>query len=86
MLKLYYFKTDDFDEVEYVLMAKDKDEAHQLLLKHLRTIIEQYPRRKWLKTELSFWETINVHDPASYPEGYTLEEYEFGTVITIGEI
>jgi hypothetical protein len=82
-MKLYLFDPNDWG-MRYFVMAENKIEAHKYLLKHFQKQIddEEIKSYRWLyKADLKMWKKVNPLDASTFPQKYTLNEYEAGTVI-----
>lgn len=82
-MKLYLFDPNDWG-MRYFVMAENKVQAHEYLLKHFQNLIadpnEKY-QRQYAKEDLKMWKKVNPLDASTFPQKYTLKEVEAGHVI-----
>ena len=74
-MKLYRFNPNDFGS-GYFICAENKTKAHEGLLKYLllQSLINTY-KEVYLK-EYNIWKNVNPDDLTTFPNEYTLEEFE----------
>lgn len=81
-MKMYHFNANDYG-YEYYVMAENKYMAYVFFMQFLHD--ERKKAKEFLRDSLSEeigkWATIKIDDPASFPQKYTLDEYEMGKVI-----
>ena len=82
-MKLYYFNPNNWG-VQYFVMAENKVEAHEYLLQYFERLIDD-PKEKNQKysnkANLKRWKKVNPENPYTFPEEYTLDEFEKGQII-----
>lgn len=85
-MKLYYFKTASYD-IEYAVIAENKIKAHEYLLIHIENRITEYLNNYndfsaiHYKELLEKWKIVDPLDISTFPNCYSLEEYDIGQVI-----
>jgi len=81
-MKMYYYNPNNYGE-EFFVLAENKTNAHEYLLKHLKNKIkkEKPYQTTYHKDLLNLFEKVNPLDDTTFPRKYTLEEYEVGDVI-----
>lgn len=80
-MKIFYFNPNDYGD-QFFVLAKDKTQAHECLLKHLeKKIVEEACYSESYKKDLEIWSKVNPLDAETFPEKYTLDEHEEGSVI-----
>ena len=78
---MYYFNPNGYGE-EYFVMADSKKQAHTFLLKHIEKMIEKEPcYADMRKEDLELWKNVNVLEKTTFPQEYTLDEHDLGSVI-----
>ncbi len=77
-IKMYYFKPNDYD-AEYIVMAENKTKAYEYLMKKLKNDVDN--NISFTKEKLNKWVNVNPLDNKTFPDKYTLEEHELGSVI-----
>lgn len=80
-MKFYHFNPNDYGG-EYFVMAENKREAHEYLLKHLENkIVTESCYAEMYQEDLEMWKKVNPLDNKTFPSRYTLDEHEIGSVI-----
>lgn len=80
-MKMYYFNPNNH-WLQFFVMAENKTKAHKYLLNHLKNVIKTDSDYSDIyKGYLETWEKVNPLDDKSFPDDYTLEEHEVGSVI-----
>lgn len=77
-VKMYYFNPHDYD-YEYFVAAENKIKAYKYLIEYLNKMAAENPKN--YSYLLDIWNKINPLDASSFPEKYTLDEYEVGSVV-----
>jgi hypothetical protein len=75
-MKMYYFNPNDHGQ-EYFVMAENKIQAHQFLIKYF----EKYSRNFYYNENIQKWIDVDPLDHYTFPDSYTLDEYDVGVVI-----
>lgn len=82
-MKLYLFDPNNWG-MRYFVMAEDKVEAHECLLQHFEKLMDD-PKEKYRKqsnkADLKMWKKVNPLDASTFPQNYSLKEFEAGHVI-----
>lgn len=76
-MKLYHFNPNDYG-TEYFVTAQNKIQAHKYLLEHLKKLSIKH---KYYVEYLELWSKVNPLDVKTFPEKYTLDEHDAGSVI-----
>lgn len=84
-MKMYVFDPNDWG-MRFFVMAEDKVEAHKSLLIHFRNQMKELEEKNYglessAKRDLDVWVNVNPLDSTTFPDNYTLDEYESGVVI-----
>jgi hypothetical protein len=82
-MKLYLFTPNNWG-MRFFVMAKNKTEAHEYLLAFLQSKIDDPKERCYKdmnKEDLEMWKEVNPLDASTFPQKYTLNEYDAGRVI-----
>ena len=82
IMKLYHFNQNGYGE-EYYTMAENKVDAYNSLMAYLQKHVddpnEQYI---WSYTQsLEKWKKVNPEDPKTFPNTFTMDEFEAGHII-----
>jgi len=81
-MKLYLFDPNDWG-MRFFVMAENKIEAHKYLLAFIQSKIDD-PMENTYKDmneeDLEIWKNVNPLDANSFPQKYSLKEFEAGTV------
>lgn len=75
-VKMYCFDPNHYSEVYYVL-AENKIKAHDYLIRYLEKKAAVSPT---YKKDLNKWINVNPLIEKSFPEDYSIKEYEIGEV------
>lgn len=81
-MKLYHFNPNEYGE-EYFVMSNNKTEAHKSLLNFFENKITndlEY-ENEWNRSEYERWKNVNPEDSTTFPDKYTLDEYEENKII-----
>jgi hypothetical protein len=82
-MNIYLFDPNDWG-MRYFVMAENKVQAHEYLLKHFERLIDD-PNEKYQKqsnkVDLKMWKKVNPLDANTFPQKYSLKEFEAGHVI-----
>jgi hypothetical protein len=82
-MKLYYFNPNDWGE-QYVVMAEDKTKAYEYLIVNFQNKISNDDLSWGIKLfmdDFKKWEKVNPLDPKTFPDKYTLDEFNVGNVL-----
>lgn len=80
-MKMYYYNPNDYG-AEFFVMAENKIKAHEYLLKHLENkIVSESCFAKIYQDDLDMWKKVNPLDKTTFPDKYSLDEHEIGSVI-----
>lgn len=86
-MKLYHFNPNNWG-AEYYVMAENKIKALEYLLKYFQNLIDTLERSDYnnyiiesTKANIKMWEIVNPEDPKTFPEPFTLDEFEAGHII-----
>ena len=80
-MKMYFFNPNYYGS-GYVVMAESKNKAYEYLIKYLTDMSnsdDQYAYQ--YKDKLELWQKVNPLEPSTFPEKYTLDEYDVGNVL-----
>lgn len=78
-MKMYVFNPNDWGMIFFV-MAENKIEAYKSLMNHFQKETETYNRHSAIEN-LELWKKVNPLDSKTFPNKYTLNEYEKGVVV-----
>lgn len=82
-MKLYLFNPNTWG-MRFFVMAKNKVDAYDNLLTFIKTKIndpEESCYKQQNKELLKLWKKVNPLDENTFPQKYSLEEYESGVII-----
>lgn len=80
-MKMYYFNPNDYG-VEFFIMAENKIKAHEYLIKYLENkIVSESCYSEMYQENLDMWKKVNPLDSTTFPNKYSLDEHEIGSVI-----
>jgi hypothetical protein len=80
-MKMYYYNPNNYG-AEFFIMAENKTKAHEYLLKHLENkSLSESLYAEIYQEDLDKWKKVNPLDNKTFPNKYTLDEYEIGSVI-----
>lgn len=75
-IKLYYFNPNDYG-LQFFVAETSKKNAYNKLIQYFK----RKKDKSYYKGELKAWEKVNINNPTTYPEKYSIDEYEIGEVI-----
>ncbi len=78
-MKLFYFNPNSYGE-EFFVMSDDKINAHKDLMKFLKERTKDPYYGEYYKEDIKRWKNVNPLIPETFPQKYTLDEYEKGQV------
>ena len=82
-MKLYLFNPNDWG-MRFFVLAENKTKAHRYLLTYIQSKIDDIEERCYKsmnKDLLKMWKKVNPLDASTFPQKYSLHEYEVGQVI-----
>jgi len=80
-MKMYYYNPNRYG-AEFFVMGENKTKAHEYLLKYLENkVITGGCYSEMYEEDLKMWMTVNPLDGKTFPNKYTLDEHEIGSVI-----
>jgi hypothetical protein len=74
-MKLYEFTPNDFGS-GYFICAENKTKAHEALLIYLLAKSKTSFSKEHYLEEYKIWKNVNPNDLTTFPNEYTLEEFE----------
>ena len=82
---MYVFEPNDWG-MRFFVMAEDKVDAHASLLDHFRDRIKELDKQNYgfetsAKRDLDIWKKVKPLDATTFPDNYTLNEFEEGVVV-----